>query len=223
MFGGYPDDDLTLESLDALVEENHPVLYDILCDTLEHPDRNLRVFAALKLVELFQAPFAASGLAEGLYAGSWHVRKAAAEGLWELGDADGWGLVEVVQRVYGQQREDILSALELIGWFPDDPMVEAAYRIAARDWRACVELGDVAVPFLIDALGSQDGTVRRAAAWTLGLIGDPRAVLSLAKLLDDHGGGMFGPGDRVCDVAADALAAIGTPEALEALETWGFS
>jgi HEAT repeat protein len=81
MSGGYPDDDLTLESLEELVEDNHPLLYDTLCDALEHPDRNVRVFASLKLAELFQAPFAVSGLAEGLYAESWHVRKAAAEGM----------------------------------------------------------------------------------------------------------------------------------------------
>jgi HEAT repeat protein len=219
MVDGYLDADLTLESLEELVEDNHPVLYDILCDALEHPDRNLRVYAALKLVELFQAPFAAGGLAEGLYAERWHIRRAAADGLWELGDADGWGLIEVIQQVYGQQREGIINALELIGWVPDDPKVEVAYRIAARDWRACVELGDVAVPFLIDALKSRDGTMRRASAWTLGQIGDPRAVSFLVKLLDDNGGGMFGPGDRVCDVAAEALALIATPEALTALET----
>ena len=103
---------------------------------------------------------------------------------------------------------------------PDEPKVEAAYRIAARDWRVCVELGEAAVPALIDALKSRDGTVRRAAAWTLGQIRDPRAVSFLVDLLDDNDGGMFGPGDRVCDVAADALALIGTSEALEALEGW---
>jgi HEAT repeat protein len=220
MFDGYPDDDLTLESLEALVEENHPVLYDILCDALEYPDRHIRVYAALKLAELFQTPFAASGLAEGLYADNWHVRKAAAEGLWELGDADGWALIEIVQRAYGQQRESIINALALIGWIPDDPEVEAAYLIAARDWRACIELGEVAVPSLIDALKSRDGTMRRAAAWALGQIGDPRAVPFLVRLLSDREGGMFGPGDRVCDVAAEALALIATPEALEALEMW---
>jgi HEAT repeat protein len=223
MFDEYLDDDLTLESLEALVEDNHPVLYDILCDTLDHSDRDLRVYAALKLVELFQAPFAASGLAEGVYTRNWHTRKAAAEGLWDLGDADGWALIEILQRAYGQQREGIINALELIGWVPDEPEVEAAYRIAARDWRACIDLGEVAVPVLIDSLKRRDGTVRRGAAWTLGQIGDPRAVASLIRLLDDSGGGMFGPGDRICDVAADALAQIGTPEALDALEMWDSS
>jgi hypothetical protein len=48
-------------------------------------------------------------------------------------------------------------------------------------------------------------------------------VASLIRLLDDSGGGMFGPGDRICDVAADALAQIGTPEALDALEMWDSS
>lgn len=76
------------------------------------------------------------------------------------------------------------------------------------------------MPALLAALNDPDGAVRRASAWALGQIGDAQAVAGLAGLLDDLEGGMFGVGDRVCDIAAEALQRIGTPEAMSALSQW---
>jgi hypothetical protein len=42
----------------------------------------------------------------------------------------------------------------------------------------------------------------------------------LASLLKDQQGNLFGDGARVCDIAAEALAKIGTEDALRALERW---
>ena len=213
-------DDLTVETLEWLVEQNHPETPDLLVEALDHPAREVRIYAALWLAELFQDPRAAFALAEALYTGDQQVRRAAADSLWEIGDTDPRGLLGALRYAYGAEREAIIGALDLIGWVPDDPGVEVAYRIAARDWRGCVLLGAAAVPGLIRALRDPDGAVRRAAAWALGEIGDQRAVPWLIERLNDAEGGLMGVGERVCDIAAEALERIGTAEALAAIEEW---
>ena len=100
------------------------------------------------------------------------------------------------------------------------------------------QLNRRAVPHLIRALDDDSGEVRRAAAWALGHIGDARAVKALTRALRDADdreswvvtaefldpefdqSGLFRVEKRVCDVAAEALENIGTPQALEAVVAW---
>jgi HEAT repeat protein len=95
-----------------------------------------------------------------------------------------------------------------------------------------------AVRNLIRALQDDSGEVRRAAAWALGEIGDSSAVPALTRALRDvddrqswvvtaeflepafDQAGIFRTEQRVCDIAAEALAKIGTPSALKALVAW---
>ena len=49
---------------------------------------------------------------------------------------------------------------------------------------ALVAIGSPAVPFLIEALKSDNGRIVMYAAYTLGLIGDSRAVPGLVRLRD---------------------------------------
>ncbi len=214
------DEDLTVEVLEELVADNPPDLHDILIEAVEHPDRHVRIFAALKLAELYQDVDALPGLYEALNLGSRAQRRAAAEAVWEIGDADAAGLIRALHFTRGNVREAVAAALELVGWLPDNVSCEISYRIATRNWRELIPLGAEAVSGLVSALSDPDGNIRRGAAWTLGQIGDPRAVPFLIDLLHDAAGDMFDIGTRVCDIAAEALIRIGTADALAAVEVW---
>ncbi len=208
------------DRIQGLLEENDPALHGVLLEGIEHADRAVRVYCALLLAELFHDVRALPGLHEALVEWDREVQDAAAEAVWEIGDADPSTLIQALHFERGSVRDAVAGALALVGWFPDDPDMEVAYRIATRDWRALVSLGPAAVPGLAAALRDPDGNIRRGAAWALGEIGDPRAVPVLVAALADTSGDMFGIGGRVCDVAADALLRIGSPEAKSAVEQW---
>ena len=215
--GDHPD---PFGLIQTLLEENDPALHEALLQGIEHADRTVRVYCALLLAELFHDVRALPGLYEALVEWDRQMQDAAAEAVWEIGDADPSALIQALHFERGNVRDAIASALALVGWFPDDPDMEVAYRIATRDWRALVSLGPIAVPGLAAALSDPDGNVRRGAAWALGEIGDPRAIPVLVAALADASGDMLGIGGRVCDVAAEALLRIGSPEARSAVEQW---
>jgi HEAT repeat protein len=206
--------------IEALIESNHPHVQEMLADYARHPSWQVRVYAAMRLADLFHDVRAVPGLAEALQGADRHAQTSAAGLLWEIGDADTQGLMDTLNYAIGSTRDVVADALDRIGWQPDGVEVAVAYFIAARRWRDCLAMGRVAVPGLLNALRDADGNVRRAAAWLLGKSGDPRGVPGLIELLPDTGGGMFGIGERVCDIAAEALERIGTPEALKAVERW---
>lgn len=207
-------------ALQAMAAANDPDLHDALIEGIEHPDREVRIYAALLLAEMFHDVRALPGLHDGLLDRDRHVQRAAANAVWEIGDADTPALIRALHFERGSVRDAIGEALALVGWFPDDPEADITFRLATRDWQAIVALGEEAVPGLIAALSDPDGNVRRGAAWALGQIGDARAVPFLIDTLADTAGDMFGIGERVCDGAAEALLRLGTPQALEAVEGW---
>jgi HEAT repeat protein len=221
-----PDDDELFEEddpyaeIEALIDSNHPHLQEMLADYGRHSSWSVRVYAAMRLAELFQDVRAVPGLAEALESTDRHAQRAAAGLLWEIGDADTHGLLDTLYYAIGSTRDVVADALDRIGWQPDGTDIAVSYFIAARRWRDCLAMGKTAVPGLIQALHDPDGNIRRAAAWLLGKAGDAQAVPGLIDLLTDTGGGMFGIGERVCDIAAEALERIGTPEALAAVAHW---
>ncbi len=214
---GEPD---ALGRLEDLIADNHPALYRILLDAIEDDDADVRIRASLALASQFHDASALPGLYEAMASGDRALQHAAAEAVWEIGDEDAAGLIRALHYERGWVRDAIAEALELSGWFPDDVDTEIALRIATWNWRAIVALGEAAVPGLVSALGDPDGNVRRGVVWTLGQIGDPRAVPYLIEMLADTAGDMFGIGERVCDTAAEALERIGTPEALDVAAAW---
>jgi HEAT repeat protein len=214
------EDDDASDTLETLVDMNHPALQDILAEVIHHPARRLRTAAAYHLAEFFQDVRAVPTLVEALNGSDRASQKKAAEALWDIGDANSAGLVDLLDHTYGPLRDQIIDALDQIGWQADDVHSDARFRIVARQWVECIALGEAAVEPLIDTLRSDDSAARRAAAWALGQIASSRAVPGLVNLLNDVDGGMFGVGSRVCDVAAEALIRIGTPEALDAVELW---
>ncbi len=210
----------SIRELQRLIEDEDPNLQEALFEALGHKLRRVRIFAALNLAELFHDVRAMPGLAEALNSQNRKEKTAASDLLWQLGDEDTPGLLRALYHAPLEVRDTIATALYWIGWSPDDPDSAVAYYITTQQWRECIALGREATPGLLSALPDWDGTVRRGAAWVLGEIGDPRAVPGLIALLDDRQGDLFGDGARVCDIAAEALARIGTEQARTALAEW---
>jgi HEAT repeat protein len=83
-----------------------------------------------------------------------------------------------------------------------------------------------ATPRLIEMVASPFEPVQRAAITSLGKIGDPRAVEVLKGCLYNTSHGYhdsaraYSEEPSLNETAAEALAAIGTPEALVALNEW---
>lgn len=79
--------------------------------------------------------------------------------------------------------------LDTLGWQPNNETEQAQYIIAKdeENWDELVELGETAVPLLLQMLQNEIKYVRRSAAWTLGQIGDEQAISPLYQaLMDTH-------------------------------------
>ena len=103
----------------------------------------------------------------------------------------------LVQVDKGREASDHRLVEVLVGALADKDGVE---RLRARE--QLVDIGEPAVPALIEALGSPSKYVRWEAAKALGMIRDPRAATALADALEDHE-------SAVRWLAAKALIALG--------------
>ena len=99
-------------------------------------------------------------------------------------------------------RKAAATALDSLGWQGGEGDASADYWIARRDWDKCAEIGGLAVAPLMAALSDDSATVRKAAASTLGRIGDTRAVEALKAALQDQT-------KTVCSAAAAAIDSSG--------------
>jgi HEAT repeat protein len=124
-----------------------------------------------------------------------------------------------------------------MNWNLNKGDIGAWIAVAERDWEKAVRLGSSSVNPLIVALNDRDPVVCKAAAESLGKIGDPRAINHLSAILsneslqkqdnhssvslsDDRDAGVIVYIDtekygnlNVKDVVAEALRKIGTPHA----------
>jgi HEAT repeat protein len=93
--------------------------------------------------------------------------------------------------------------------------------LAAVD--ALGKLNDIAAsPALLGALRDPNSHVKWAAINALARLADPSTVSDLIDCLNDTDG-PYWEAQRVCDVAAEALERIGTPQAKEAVTQWRFN
>jgi HEAT repeat protein len=173
--------------------------FKALLDQLKNPAAYMCVIVVEALGDLKNAE-AVEPLIDVLNDAENEVRRSAAKALGHLGAK--WAA------------EPLIAALT-------DP--EKRVRSSAAD--ALGELGDGrAVEPLIAALNDANAEVRSNVAEALGKMRDARAVEPLIPLLIDtdkaEGANTFASTTRVCDTAARALEAIGTPEALEAVRSW---
>lgn len=127
------EDDGATQTIEALIDLNHPALQDVLVEVITHPSKAVRREAAFRLAELFQDVRAVPVLAEALDDPDRRVRNSASEALWDIGDAHTRGMVAFLTQSHGQERDLIAGALSRIGWQADTIGDEVAYCIAVRD------------------------------------------------------------------------------------------
>lgn len=138
-------------------------------------------------------------------------------------------------------RRSAREALNKIGWEPGLDELAALYWIALDEWDNCLKIGMPAVNPLINELNSissesrnaavntlvkmgpmifepvefatkmPDEVIRRKTCDILGLLGDPRGVIPLTKLLNDRN-------PYVRRRAANALILVGDSKAVQALQ-----
>ena len=145
-------------------------------------------------------PAAAPELLRALYDGDWRVRTAAAEALGWLGAPAVPGLLQIVSApLHKDTTEARRLALEALG--------------VARDASALT-------PLLYALEREEEPSLRAAAATALGNLTDARALPYLLRALSDERP-LPAENERVCDYAAEALAAFSQEgEAAAALARW---
>jgi len=117
-------------------------------------------------------------------------------------------IVEVLGDPDDQRQGVAITALEKMGAETVGPLVKTLAEDDLRRRRASLQLlanlGQPAFEGLLEALGSTDARIRRDAVRALGLLGEGKALPSLAQALED-------PEPRVAREAAQALVRLGAP------------
>ena len=139
-----------------------------------------------------------------------YVRKAADEALVKIGAPAVEPLIAALKGENKDVRQAAAAMLGRLGWQPGRDETAGWYWMVKGDWDKCVALGALAVEPLIAALKDGSFSVRKAAAYALGEIKDPRAVEPLIAALKDKD-------EYVRKAAAYALGKIKDPRAVEPL------
>ncbi len=138
------------------------------------------------------------------------VRSAAAEALGRIGDPRAIEPLVVALRNNDKRRDSVASALDRLGWSPEEDEAGGAYWAALRKWDKCVAIGAPAVEALLAVLTEPDYDTHLPVAKALGQIGDRRAVEPLIAVLSRRDWGLP-------EAAATALGQIGDRRAVEPL------
>ncbi len=178
---------------EALREIGDPAAVPGLVDSLRDEDSLVRR-AAAEALGWIRDTAAVPGLLRVLRDEDWRVRRAAARALWQIGTPAVKGLVDALHDPTTDVRSSAAEALGAIG-------------------------DSSAVPGLVEALRDVDALVRCSAAEALGWLRDATAVPALIERLEDADRPRW-EDERVCDVAAQSLERIGTPEALSTIRKW---
>ncbi|MBE0690483.1 MAG: HEAT repeat domain-containing protein [Anaerolineae bacterium] len=170
-------------------------------------------------------PAGTQSLLASLYDPDWRMRKAAVEGLrnqeaeirvpallYAVHDDDSQVRLAVVRALAQEQGEAILT--ELVGALSDPEFVvaDAAAEVLSN-------MTKTVFPQLLAALDQHEVNVRGRVIDIIRKLGDHAAVRALIPLLNDTAKPQI-DGQCICDKAAAALEAIGTDEALQAVEDW---
>jgi len=117
---------------------------------------------------------------------SLEVRWAAVLALGEIGSPDAIPfLVPLLRDPRRYLRYGAATALDRLGWLPQND-ADTVYRLIARqDWEAVRRLGAAALPPLRDLLRDNDPKSRAMIVSILGQIGNPQAQMACQKALKD--------------------------------------
>lgn len=209
----------------SLQGEDMPIIRDRLISLLSESDWVVR-WAAIEPLAWLADEHAVPSIKRLLDDENWMIRVAAIRALMEIGDQS--IVDDLITRIYDEHNIVREAALEALGYLggtramfaiaqilkDEDPLL----RLAAVEALAQIDHKDVIIA-LIKALKDEDTNVRWSAAYALRDREDERAVNSLILRLSDTGA-PYWEDLRICDLAAQALRNIGTPQALHALNTW---
>lgn len=156
----------------------------------------------------------------------WMVRIAVIRALLEIGDSSAaQSLSKLLSDRHGAVREAAAEALGALG----DPGSVTYLSIALSDKEPLVRLAstvalgqissNTVIQPLLKAVNDEDSHTRWAAVQALGQVAGAEAVPELIKRLGDEQG-PYWEDDKICDLAAEALLRIGTPDAQSAVQKW---
>jgi HEAT repeat protein len=179
------DADVREAAARALGEIGDAAVVPGLLAALRDADERVREAAAAALGQI-GAP-AVPGLLAALRDADWNARRAAAEALGQIKDATSVPkLLEVLDGSEVISRYALAKVRERVS----ELLYRMIERVAVEDRdhydpeKTLVQIGALAVPGLLAALGNADERVRQAAAWVLGQIGAPAVPGLLAALRD---------------------------------------
>jgi HEAT repeat protein len=235
--------------IDALRDEHGVLMVDIervlasfgsaavpdLVTAMHDDDRHIRRCATYTLGWI-DDPHAIDALFDALDHEDAMVRKDAVDQLGNIATQPRGKALRsrIVPRLVDALSDDALNvrswAVRSLGMLREVPAIIDALRddasVRAQALEVLSSIGDIrAVPDIIKVLQYPDLSARMRAAHALGNIGDESAVPALIAAIQDKDNTAAVPWRgrrerRVCDVAAGALAKIGTPVALAAIEDW---
>jgi len=90
-------------------------------------------------------------------------------------------LVETLDDKDKEVQKKAAQALKSLGWQPVDNLQHARLAVLCQDWKVLISLGPIAIEPLVEAL--RNFLVETEAVWTIGQIGDERAIEPLIALL----------------------------------------
>jgi HEAT repeat protein len=184
----------TVASADATAGSAEPIVLeeekpkdeiDIQIDLLKDPDWVVRREAAITLGEMGDER-CAEPLCHALYDGDWQVREVAIDALGQIGSPAVDKLIKLL-RDWDVRKYAILALGKIRDERVLDPLMHQLRNEEFKDdaTNALVELGQPAVPRLIEALKDRDDNVRKQAVLALGRIKQTEAIDPLIAMLAD--------------------------------------
>jgi HEAT repeat protein len=170
----------------VVMEEEKPKdEIDIQIELLKDPDWVVRREATITLGEMGDER-CAEPLCRALYDGDWQVREVAIDALGQIGSPAVEKLIKLL-RDWDVRKYAIIALGKIRDERVLDPLMHQLRNEEFKEYatNALVEVGQPAVPRLIEALKDKDDNVRKQAVLALGRIKQPEAVDSLIAMLAD--------------------------------------
>lgn len=222
------DDDAVVRGQVVVALQHEPPqgVLDVVRGCLADPSGSVRAVAASVLGKLGD-PRAIPALIEALHDPA--AAREAASALGELGARQ--ALDALFNAMTSEDVQVRFAAVEAVGKLGEARAVEAlVYALRDPDdavrMKAAEALGRIgdprAIEFLIKALADPSGRVRGLVAWALGWFADPTSVSALVEALWDEPNASATAHEHPNTAVAilEALMAIGTPDAHEAIAEW---